>query len=52
MVRNAFTGRRGTYEAYAEGGRVWVYDSIAGHYTTLHALTPAQCRYVLARASR
>jgi hypothetical protein len=46
-VRNAFTGFRGTYVAkLGLDGRVWVYDSVAGHYTTCHALTDAQIRYV------
>ena len=32
-------------------GTVRVWDSVAGHYTTCHALTPAQERYVRARAA-
>jgi hypothetical protein len=33
----------GTYPAYAdEYGIVRVYDSIAGHYTVCHSLTPRQ----------
>lgn len=32
-------------------GTVRVYDSVAGHYTTCHSLTPAQERYVRARAA-
>jgi hypothetical protein len=27
-------------------GTVEVYDSLAGHYTTVHALTAAQIRYI------
>ena len=47
-VKNAFeTGRRGSVPAYAdESGVVRVYDSIAGHYTTVHSLTEGQQAYV------
>jgi hypothetical protein len=35
------------YRARVEAdGTVAVYDSVAGHYTTRHALTAAQIRYV------
>ena len=27
-------------------GRVWVYDSIAGHFTTCHALTPRSIKRI------
>ncbi len=37
------TGYRARVEA---NGTVAVYDSVAGHYTTCHALTAAQIRYV------
>jgi hypothetical protein len=37
------TGYRARVEA---DGTVRVYDSLAGHYTTVHALTAAQIRYV------
>ena len=41
-VCNAFSAERGTYRAVVdEDGSVRVYDSVAGHYTTCHALTPA-----------
>jgi len=39
-------------EAYADSnGAVWVYDDVAGHFTTVHSLTPGQLRYVRARAN-
>ena len=45
-VRNAFTGTKGTFEAFAQNGVVRVYDSIAGYWTTCHALTPSQVKRV------
>jgi hypothetical protein len=46
-VRNAFSGRTGTYRAAADStGTVRVYDTVAGHYTTCHSLTAAQCARV------
>jgi len=51
-VKNAFDGSRGTTTAYAdEDGRVLVYDSVAGHYTTCHSLTASQEKYVRARTA-
>ncbi len=38
--------------AYADDGRVYVMDDVAGHYTTCHNLTEGQRRYVMARANR
>lgn len=39
--------------AYADAhGVVRVWDSVAGHYTTCHSLTPAQIRYVRGRTQR
>ena len=38
--------------AFADAdGRVWVYDDVAGHYTTCHSLRPGQVRYVRALAT-
>lgn len=46
-VRDAFSGYRGRYLAYAdENGDVLVWDSVAGHYTTCHSLTRSQCERV------
>ena len=42
----------GMVAAYYEDGRVWVYDSVAGHYTTCHSLTPRQMAMVRRLASR
>jgi hypothetical protein len=51
-VRDAFSTERGRYRAIvAEGGVVLVWDSLAGHYTSLHSLKPTQIAYVLRRAS-
>lgn len=42
-VRNAFSTERGTYQAIVDAdGTVRVWDSVAGHYTRCHNLTPAQ----------
>lgn len=42
-VRNAFAHETGTYRAQVDtDGAVRVWDSIAGHYTRCHSLTPAQ----------
>lgn len=50
-VKNAFNGRKGTYRAYADKeGRVWVYDSIAGHFTTVHGLSLQQINYVVSKS--
>lgn len=50
-VRNAFSTERGTYRAIVNAdGSVGVYDSVAGHYTTCHALTPAQIASARRRA--
>ncbi len=38
--------------AFAENGRVYVWDSVAGHYTTCHSLTNAQCMRVVRLAYR
>lgn len=51
-VRNAFSGCRGTYDAFYEDGQVHVWDSVAGHYTTCHNLTEGQVRYIKSRANR
>lgn len=52
-VRNAFTCERGTYRAtVATDGTVRVWDSVAGHYTTAHALTAGQLRSARARWAR
>ena len=41
-----------TAEAYADAsGTVYVWDSVAGHFTTCHSLTPGQVRRVRALAS-
>jgi hypothetical protein len=37
-------------EAYYQDGQVWVWDDVAGHYTTCHSLTAGQVRYVKGRA--
>jgi len=48
-VRNAFSTERGTYRAIVDAdGTVRVYDSVAGHYTRCHSLTPRR----IARARR
>lgn len=50
-VRNAFCFERGTYLAIVDDdGTVRVWDSVAGHYTRCHSLTPAQIRSAQARA--
>lgn len=38
--------------AYYEGGRAYVWDSVAGHYTTCHHLTARQVARVRKMASR
>ena len=38
----AGSGQRGYRACVDAGGAVTVYDSIAGHYTACHSLTPAQ----------
>ena len=40
----AFTGERSKMNRFLidENGALWVYDSIAKHFTTCHALTPAE----------
>lgn len=51
-VRDAFSTERGRYRAIvAEGGVVLVWDSVAGHYTSLHSLKPSQIAYVRRRAA-
>lgn len=48
-VRNAFSTERGTYAAIVDAdGAVRVYDSVAGHYTRNHSLSPRR----IARARR
>lgn len=37
------TGYRASVD---DNGTVRVYDDLAGHYTTVHALTAAQIRYI------
>jgi len=32
--------------AFAENGRVYVWDSVAGHYTTCHSLSHSVCMRV------
>lgn len=42
-----------TYSARVDAdGYVTVWDSIAGHYTTWHSLTPAQERWIGSRSRR
>jgi hypothetical protein len=42
-VRNAFATETGTYRAQVDtDGTVRDWDSVAGHYTRCHSLTPAQ----------
>lgn len=42
-VRNAFAAETGAYRAHVDAdGTVRVWDSVAGHYTRCHSLTPAQ----------
>ncbi len=48
-VRNAFSTERGTYRAQVDAdGAVRVWDSVAGHYTRNHSLSPRR----IARARR
>ena len=42
----------GSVSAYYEDGQVWVWDSVAGHYTTCHHLTARQIARVRRMASR
>jgi hypothetical protein len=50
-VRNAFSTERGTYRArVGSDGAVSVWDSIAGYYTTCHALTARQLASARRRA--
>ena len=44
--------RQGYRAKVDSDGTVRVWDSVAGHYTTCHALTPAQTRYLRAQAAR
>lgn len=44
-------GPNSGYRAIVDAdGTVRVWDSVAGHYTTVHALTPAQERHIRAMA--
>ena len=38
--------------AFYENGQVWVYDTVAGHFTTCHSLTAGQQARVKRLASR
>jgi len=38
--------------AFARGSRVYVWDDVATHYTTVHGLTAGQQRYVRARSTK
>ena len=50
-VRNAFTGFKGTFSAKVDtDGTVRVWDSVAGYWTTCHALTAGQIAYARRRA--
>jgi hypothetical protein len=50
-VRNAFSTERGTYRARVDAsGLVSVWDSVAGYYTTCHALTARQIASARRRA--
>jgi hypothetical protein len=50
-VRNAFSCERGSYLAtVSPDGTVRVFDAVAGHYTTAHALTPRQIASARRRA--
>jgi hypothetical protein len=33
--------------AFAKNGRVYVWDSVAGHYTTCHSLSHAVCMRIV-----
>jgi hypothetical protein len=37
-----------THRAMVEDGRVYVWDCVAGHYTTCHALSASAIRRILA----
>ena len=38
---------RGSYKFHvSEDGRVWVWDAIAGHFTTIHSLSAADTRRI------
>ena len=52
VIDDAFACESGRYEAFYENGQAWVWDSIAGHYTSCHSLTENQVKYVKARANR
>jgi hypothetical protein len=45
----AFGGRA---KAFYENGQAYVWDSVAGHYTTCHSLTANQVAYVRRLADR
>jgi hypothetical protein len=50
-VRNAFSTERGSYRARVDAdGTVRVWDSVAGYYTTCHALTARQIASARRRA--
>jgi hypothetical protein len=52
-VRNAFSNEKGTYPAYADKiGVVWVWDAVAGHYTSCHSLTKNQIKRVRQLATK
>lgn len=52
-VRNAFENCNGATKAFAEkDGTVYVYDNVAGHYTTCHSLTENQKKRVRRLATR
>ena len=39
-------------DAYYSGGRIYVYDAVARHYTTCHRLSAAVCRRVRREADQ
>lgn len=50
-VRDAFTGFKGAFRAQVDtDGTVRVWDSVAGYWTTCHALTPGQIASARRRA--
>lgn len=38
--------------AYYEGGQAWIWDSVAGHYTSCHSLTDNQIMRIKRLANR
>ncbi len=50
MTKIKMWGQR--VHAYYQDGMVYVYDSVAGHYTTCHSASVGQVKYVKGRASK